>query len=220
VAEPADNWLGTGSSNSSLPTGEGVIIDIGTGDGTFVYQSALRNPNKFFIGIDASARPLEKISEKIHRNPRKGGAPNALFVEAAVENLPEELDEVADEVHIHFPWGSLLRAVVTGEEAALRSIRRICAPEAELEVVVGLDPSRDAAEMARLGIPAVSLEYIDRVLRTQYASAGFSIREYGCLDRSQWSKMSTSWAKRLNAPSGRSVHYWLAEAMSESQTTR
>ena len=50
-----------------------MIIDIGTGDGRFVYQSARRNPNKFYIGIDPNTRPLTKISEKIHRKPAKGG---------------------------------------------------------------------------------------------------------------------------------------------------
>jgi len=39
-----------------------VIIDIGTGDGRFVYQSARRNPNKFYIGID----PVRDKSEIEH----------------------------------------------------------------------------------------------------------------------------------------------------------
>ena len=48
--------------------------------------------------MDAQAKALEKISEKIHRKPAKGGLPNVLFVQAAVENLPPELDGVVDEV--------------------------------------------------------------------------------------------------------------------------
>jgi 16S rRNA (adenine(1408)-N(1))-methyltransferase len=36
-------------------------------------------------------------------------------VQAAVEDLPEDLADVADEVHVHFPWGSLLRGVATGD---------------------------------------------------------------------------------------------------------
>ena len=83
------------------------MIDIGTGDGLFVYECARANPNKFYIGIDPNPRPLEKVSKKIHRNPAKGGLPNVLFLQAAIEDLPSELDEVADELHIHFPWGSL-----------------------------------------------------------------------------------------------------------------
>ena len=127
VALP-DNSTSAPSSNLSDHTGEGVIIDIGTGDGRFVYQSARRNPNKFFIGIDPNTPPLEKISEKIHRKPAKGGAPNVLFVQSSIEDLPAELDGVANEVHIHFPWGSLLRAVATGDKEALYNLRRICAP--------------------------------------------------------------------------------------------
>jgi hypothetical protein len=56
-------------------------------------------------------KALEKISEKIHRKPEKGGLPNVLFVQAPVEELPPELNQVADKIHIHFPGGSLLRSV-------------------------------------------------------------------------------------------------------------
>jgi 16S rRNA (adenine(1408)-N(1))-methyltransferase len=110
-----------------------------------VYQSALIEPTKFFIGIDAQAKALEKISEKIYRKPAKGGLPNVLFLQAAVENLPPELDGVADEIHIHFPWGSLLRAVVSADADVLSHLRRICAPGCLLEIIVGLDPVRDRA---------------------------------------------------------------------------
>lgn len=44
------------------------------------------------IGVDANPRPLGKVSERIHRKPTKGGLPNVLFVQAAIEDLPSELD--------------------------------------------------------------------------------------------------------------------------------
>jgi 16S rRNA (adenine(1408)-N(1))-methyltransferase len=69
-----------------------VTLDIGTGDGLFVYRSARSHPTQFFVGIDPNTRPLQKISQKIYRKPAKGGAPNALFIQASVENLPEELN--------------------------------------------------------------------------------------------------------------------------------
>ena len=56
-------------------------MDVGTGDGLFVYNSARRNPDRLFIGIDANSRPLQKISERIHRKPAKGGLPNVLFLQ-------------------------------------------------------------------------------------------------------------------------------------------
>jgi 16S rRNA (adenine(1408)-N(1))-methyltransferase len=111
-----------------------VIIDIGTGDGRFVYQSARRNPKKFYIGIDPNAGPLEKISEKIHRKR---------------------------ELHVHFPWGSLLRAIATAEISALKNLRRICSSGALREVVIGLNPSQDRSQLERLGITDLSLQQID-----------------------------------------------------------
>ena len=213
MAAPSDNSIKTPSTNSSNDTGEGVIIDIGTGDGRFVYQSARQNPNKLYIGIDPNARPLEKIAEKIHRKPAKGGAPNVLFVQASVEDLPTELNGVADEVHVHFPWGSLLRAVATGDVAMLQNLRRICSPGALLEVVIGLDPARDQTEIDRLGLTSLSLEFIDKQLVPNYGAAGFEVIERGVLAASEWPEFNTSWAKRLQGNESRAITYLIARAI-------
>ena len=189
------------------------MIDIGTGDGLFVYSCAQKNPQKFYIGIDANARPLEKVSEKIHRKPGKGGLPNVLFVQAAVEDLPSELDGVANEVHVHFPWGSLLGAVATGDSVVLGNLRRVCASGAWLEVIIGNDPERDRAEMERLGLPSPSISYVDSVLTPIYREAGFEVIERGVLTESEWEKVETSWAKRLRGNVNRSVFYIIAQAV-------
>ena len=164
MVNTTDNWMSEPSKSLSPPTGAGVVIDIGTGDGRFVYQSARQNPGKFYIGIDANPQPLEKISEKIHRRPAKGGLPNVLFIRAPIEALPPELDGVADEVHIHFPWGSLLRGVATGDETVLRNLRRVCAPGALLEIVIGLDPERDQSEIKALGLKPLTHEFLEMTL--------------------------------------------------------
>jgi 16S rRNA (adenine(1408)-N(1))-methyltransferase len=213
VAAPPDNSTKAASTNLSHHIGEGVIIDIGTGDGRFVYQSARENPNKFYIGIDPNVRPLEKISEKIHRKPEKGGASNVLFIQAAIEDLPSELDGVADEVHVHFPWGSLLRAMATGDFAVLENLRRICSRGALLEVVIGLDPVRDRAEMERLGVASLTLEFIDSRLTPDYAAAGFEVIERGIILGSEWPEFNTSWAKRLKGNERRPITYLIARAV-------
>lgn len=188
------------------------MIDIGTGDGLFVYQSARRNPQKFFIGIDANPRPLEKVSEKVHRKPAKGGLANVLFIQAAVEDLPIELDGVANEVHVHFPWGSLLRVVAAGEREGLRNLRRICALGALLEVVIGFDPERDSSEIARLELPPLTLKHIDSILAPEYRSEGFEIFERGIVASSKWPEFQTSWAKRLKGNTSRALVYLIARA--------
>ena len=189
------------------------MIDIGTGDGLFVYQCARLNPKKFYIGVDANPRPLEKVSEKVHRKPAKGGLPNILFIQAAVEDLPPELDGIANEVHVHFPWGSLLRAVAVGDLEVLQNLRRVCSSGALLEVVIGLDPARDRSEIERLGLQHVSLDHIDSVLVPRYRNAGFEICERGTVLPSEWPELQTSWAKRLKGNVSRSLVYIIARAV-------
>ncbi len=210
---PSDNSIRTLSKHSSHLTGEGIIIDIGTGDGLFVYHSARENPGKFYLGIDANRASLKKVSEKIYRKPAKGGLPNVLFLECAVEELPPELDEVADEVHVHFPWGSLLKAVATGDKSVLQNIRRICAPDGLLEVVIGSDSERDKFELKRLGLSPLSKEYLETTLIANYRDSGFEIFEHGRLAPSEWPKLHTSWAKRLQGNTSRSLFYFIARAV-------
>lgn len=213
MAVPFDNSPEKSLSKSSNHTGEGVVIDIGTGDGRFVSAAARLNQKKFYIGVDANAKPLEKTSIKATRKPAKGGLPNAMFVQAAIEDLPDELSATADEIHIHFPWGSLLKAVATGDEKVLRSLRRISAPECLLEIVIGIDPIRDATEIERLDIPELTPIILHSYLVPKYITAGFKLIEHGQLDPSQWSKLQTSWARRLDGSSGRKVTFLVFEAV-------
>ena len=194
-------------------TGEGIVIDIGTGDGRFVSAMAKRAPNKFFIGIDANVKPLEKPSMKATRKPDKGGLPNVMFVQAAVENLPQEFTGVADEIHIHFPWGSLLRAVATGDPEIIGSLRQIAAPECLLEVVIGIDSEKDKTEIDRLRIQDLSDKYVWAVLTQKYAAAGFAVTECRALDRSEWEGLESSWARKLKTNRNRRVFYLVGEAI-------
>ncbi len=213
MAAQSDNSTKKNSKNLSLHTAEGVIVDIGMGDGRFVYRSAQENPNKFFIGIDANAKPLEKISMKATRKPAKGGLPNVLFVQVAIENLPDELNAAADEIHIHFPWGSLLKAVSTGDRNALRNLRRISAPDCLLEIIIGIDEQRDRAEIERLALPQLSTEYLQNVLTPKYRAAGFETIENGVLSPADWTKLETSWARKLQGNAlSRKVVYLVARA--------
>ena len=212
MAVPPDNSTSASLDSLSNLTAGGVIVDIGTGDGRFVYQCARENPARFYIGIDANAKLLEKVSMRVTRKPAKGGAPNILFIQAPVEDLPNELDQVADEIHIHFPWGSLLRGVATGEPDVLHALRRILVDGGLLEVVIGVDADRDRTEVERLGLPNISLDYLTSVLKPRYAASGLAITEKGKLAASEWPHLQSSWARRLSGNDRRQVVYFIAEA--------
>src|SRR5262245_21096357 len=80
----------------------------------------------------AAARPIDK-----------GGLPNALFVVAAVESIPDELEAVADEVRVAFPWGSLLRGILGRDERALRGIARLATCGAPIRALVSITERDD-----------------------------------------------------------------------------
>ena len=188
-------------------------MDLGTGDGRFVYRSALREPGRFFIGIDTNAAPLRKISEKIYRRPEKGGAPNALFLQAAAEQLPEELYGIASEVRVQFPWGSLLRGVVRGEDLMLRQLRALLQPGGQLLLVIGFDAERDLTELNRLGITELSLAYLQQTLVPSYEAAGFLVESAEILSPSEWPEIESSWAKKLRGGVNRKLIHLRARAI-------
>ena len=189
-----------------------MTLDIGTGDGFFVYRSARCNPTQFFVGIDANTRPLQRISQKIYRTPAKGGAPNTLFIQASVENLPDELNGIANEVHVHFPWGSLLRAVALGELNELEGIRGVCKNNAVLKLTIGLDEQRDSSEIHRLGLKQLSPDFLNGQLHERYLAAGFEIIEHTSIPPEDWPGLGTSWAKRLQVRHTRKITCLLARA--------
>ncbi len=127
-----------------------------------------------------------------------------MFVQAAVESLPEELAGIASEVLVQFPWGSLLRGVAAGDELVMRNLRRVCVPKALLHVTLGLDLERDRCELERLELPAITIEYARTVLAERYLKAGFRVVEVEAAPLSDLTQIQTSWARRLHGRASRS----------------
>ncbi|MBL8014560.1 MAG: hypothetical protein JNK26_00005, partial [Candidatus Doudnabacteria bacterium] len=84
------------------------VIDMGTGDGRYVYDMAKDDPQTLYVGVDADKQQMQDLSHKANRKPAKGGLDNVLFLWAPAEQAPQELVGCADELIINFPWGSLL----------------------------------------------------------------------------------------------------------------
>lgn len=130
-----------------------------------------------------------------------------------MEELPSELDGIADEVHVHFPWGSLLRAMATGDPDVLENLRRICSSGALLEVVIGLDDERDRSEIERLRLQPMTTDYVGSHLAASYAKAGFEIFEKGVFLASEWPRLQSSWSKHLKGSRNRELIYFIAWAV-------
>lgn len=170
-----------------------MVIDAGAGDGGRVLRGARAEPSRLFIGLDSNAENLEAASNRAARKPQRGGAPNALYVHAAAEALPFELDGIASELNVLLPWGSLLAAVAVPDAAVLAGLARMCRSGAKLHVVFGYDASAEAAAAARL--PPLTDEHL-MTLPASYARAGFGVAVRRISHR-DLAGLGTTWSGRL-----------------------
>jgi SAM-dependent methyltransferase len=154
---------------------ERVTLDLGTGDGRFARELAGRCPVEGVIGVDTAGANLR---EAIRRSPE-----NARFLVGDALALPEPLVELADQVTINFPWGSLLRALLEGDERLLPVLAG-----RECVILVNAGAMAEAGYRFENGIEALL-----RTLRRGHPR-GLRWRE---IERDELRRIPTTWAKRL-----------------------
>jgi 16S rRNA (adenine(1408)-N(1))-methyltransferase len=189
-----------------------VFIDIGTGDGKFVYNLARKNPDNLYIGIDSSINLLEDISTKIYKKESRGGLKNVIFIQAPVEEIPAELTDIADFIYINFPWGSLLSGTVRGEEIVLKNIRNIAKSFKSIPLYIYLtyNPSFEPEFIEEKDLPQLDYVYIDTILREKFETFGIEIKEINTLETNEAKKL-TSWAKKILSQRKREVYEIVGE---------
>lgn len=177
--------------------GGGLLVDLGTGDGKHVLAEARRRADTLVLGLDAGPDAMRRAAARAAAKPARGGLPNALFVWASVEALPAELTRIT-ELHCLMPWGSLLRALVTPDEAVLRAIAQRCMPGAPFLITLNLHAWRPPVpEVGQT--PEPTPDSVAEVLAPAYARAGWHLRAADYLDDAQLAELGTSWTKRLGS---------------------
>jgi hypothetical protein len=149
---------------------------------------------------------MRDASRLAARQPGKGGLRNVLFVLAAAESLPAELNGRVNEVQVTLPWGSLLHGAARGEPWLIDALYRVLRTGARIDMLLSVN-GRDAA----MGVPMLDAESV-RVLAARYAACGFApvdIRE-ATLEDVQ--RTGSGWARRLDIPRGRPAWRLLLQA--------
>lgn len=173
----------------------GIIVDIGTGDGKFAYTLAKKHPDRFIIGIDPHHTSLEDTSAQIYKKPAKGGIKNALFVLANVTNLPEELNGVANQVFVNFPWSSLLKGIVQVDEQVWAGIKRICQPGAHVDLLFGYNAQHEQQAVGDL--PVLSIRYFTEDMIPKLERIGFTCFEVRKVPTDELKTYPSTWGKKL-----------------------
>ncbi|HEX6271074.1 MAG TPA: class I SAM-dependent methyltransferase, partial [Anaerolineales bacterium] len=159
---------------------EHILLDLGTGDGRFVRCMAEEHKKGFFIGLDA-------CRENLHQHSR-AKLPNMLFVIANAQALPLELNGLASQIMINFPWGSLLECLLNDHDAVLGRLASIARPFAEIDLHL------NGEALSALGWPLESgTDQIQYVL----AANGWRTESRLPMDARLLRSFPTTWAKRL-----------------------
>ena len=188
---------------------EKILVDLGTGTGAYVYETARRHPRMFCIGVDAEARNMAEASARSLRKLARGGLPNVLYVLAAAEEIPSELHGLASHVSINLPWGSLLRGVVLAEDACVQGIASVARPGAALEILLSYDARYEPRMMQKLGLPLLSPDYLTDCLTPAYARWGIRFHETRALDNDAVMRLPLAWGRDLTRTRARQFFYIL-----------
>lgn len=190
-----------------------VVVDIGTGDGQFIYRKAKQNPDVLYIGIDASIDSMLKCSIKISKKPSKGGLKNVLLVVGTVEDLPNEMTSIADKITINLPWGSLRDGIVKGDEVVLKNIKKISKANTDISICVTYSDKYEKEEINIRKLPPLSLSFIKTQLKAKYSFYGIKIDDVCLWNNDMLKTLDTKWAKKLAYGKKREIYYMKCSIM-------
>jgi hypothetical protein len=154
---------------------ERISLDLGTGDGRFARDLARRNPAQGVMAVDTAG---VNVRDAARRAPE-----NARFIVGDALYLPEDITRLATTVTINFPWGSLLHALLAGDERLLTCLfGKRCA------VRINAGAMEEAGYTFDEGIQAL----LAALRGTSPRSLSWRV-----IEREELKQMPTTWAKRL-----------------------
>ena len=170
--------------------------------------AAAAEPDRLVVGVDANAAAMAEASRRAGAKPSRGGLANALFVVAAAESLPPELDGVADLVTVHFPWGSLLRGLLGADPAIMTGLTRVMRPGATLSLLLSSTGRDRSAGVEPIGVGTLE------GLAEAYDRRGLAVTQARPATPADVAAARSTWGKRLDAGGRRPA--WLLRARLDS----
>jgi 16S rRNA (adenine(1408)-N(1))-methyltransferase len=177
-----------------------------------VLATAAAEPDRLVVGVDASAAAMAEASRRAARRPDRGGLPNARFVVAAAEALPAGLEGLADRVTVHFPWGSLLRGLLTADPVILEGLARTMHPGATLSLLVSSTDRDRGAGVGPVGTADLA------ALAPGYAAHGLVLTMIRPATAADVAASRSTWGRRLGAGDRRPA--WLVEGRGDPASAR
>jgi hypothetical protein len=164
------------------------VVDAGTGDGRYPLHVARTRADTLAIGLDASADALAHAARRVARR----SLANLLLLREPLESVP--LESLADEVTIHFPWGSLLCGALAEDERVFDAICRLPRRGGAFTLLVSLTARDGRAPLTDIDVARVSRAYRAR---------GLAFVERRAIASADVEAARSSWGKRLDVGGAR-----------------
>lgn len=187
------NWL------NSISLNKNIIVDLGCGDGLNIYRQALKDPNSFFIGIDANSQVLQKLSAKLAHEKVN----NLVFLQHAAEGLPQELEAKVDVLQILYPWGSLLQILMFVDDR-FKKVLKLLKPQAKFVAQFTYSLDFEESMIKEYELPTISESFLEEFkIKLQHLGL-----EQVRIERveSLAQKNITTWGKKINHKRDRDVY--------------
>ena len=141
-----------------------VIIDLGTGYGSFVYFNAVNNKDNFYIGLDSCRDSMKKYAVKQYKNKIN----NLLYVVMNAQNIDNILENKFSEIYINLPWGSLLQGIFKEELNIINSISTLACKGCIINICFSYDEKFEKNEIEKRELPILNEEYFNNELKPLY----------------------------------------------------
>ncbi len=178
-----------------------IVLDLGTGDGRYARHLAESQASSFIIGVDACRENLREQS--------RARKLNLLFIIAEAQALPSELNGLASQLVINFPWGSLLGSLLTADLALMHGLASVARSGATIELRLNAGALAEAGSTLEVGAD---------LIQGNLSRAGWRIDDPKWLSTDVLHNFPSTWAKRLafgRDPRAVSMSGWLASAWAE-----
>jgi 16S rRNA (adenine(1408)-N(1))-methyltransferase len=178
------------------------ILDIGTGDGRYVYKNALANPNTLYLGIDPASN-LKEYQREINRKKIR----NAVLINSSIENFNLNEVNTIDQINIILPWGNLLKYVVTVDNPFFEKIFKWLSDEAKVQIIFGFNEELEEKETKRLNLAELTEQETNFIKNKYQNLQGYKLIEFKQLTNKDLINFETSWAKKLSFGKNRKYLY-------------
>ena len=177
-----------------------LVIDLGTGQGAFVYFSALENKNKFYVGLDSCGDSMKKYAIKQYKNKLE----NLVYIIMNAQNIDNLLYNMFSEVYINLPWGSLLEGIFKEELGIICKISNLLVDGGKMKICFSYNDKFEKTEIEKRNLPDLNDSYFDD-FKNLYSKYNIEIDDINLVLKDEI-PFDSKWAKVLGESNRREFY--------------